>query len=112
MKAETVSTIITILLGILAVVVSFLSYYFYIRAKINAATEDAVNNAEQDDKTATEKMTLAVDQIYSIVPIAFKPFITKKTIQAIVQKAFDSIEAYAEKQKKKQDAKAKTDKKE
>ena len=105
-------TILNVVLALLAVFFICLSYYFYIRAKINAATEDAVNNAEQDDKTATEKMTLAVDQIYSIVPIAFKPFITKKTIQAIVQKAFDSIEAYAEKQKEKQDAKAKTDKKE
>lgn len=105
-------TIFNVVFALLAVFFICLSYYFYIRAKINAATEDAVNNAEQDDKTATEKMSLAVDQIYSIVPIAFKPFITKKTIQAIVQKAFDSIEAYAEKQKKKQDAKAKTDKKE
>lgn len=105
-------TILNVVFALLAVFFICLSYYFYIRAKINAATEDAVNNAEQDNKTATEKMTLAVDQIYSIVPIAFKPFITKKTIQAIVQKAFDSIEAYAEKQKKKQDAKAKTDKKE
>lgn len=105
-------TIFNVVFALLAVFFICLSYYFYIHAKINAATEDAVNNAEQDDKTATEKMSLAVDQIYSIVPIAFKPFITKKTIQAIVQKAFDSIEAYAEKQKKKQDAKAKTDKKE
>lgn len=105
-------TILNVVFALLAVFFICLSYYFYIRAKINAATEDAVNNAEQDDKTATEKMSLAVDQIYSIVPIAFKPFITKKTIQAIVQKAFDSIKAYAEKQKKKQDAKAKTDKKE
>lgn len=104
--------IFNVVFVLLAVFFICLSYYFYIRAKINAATEDAVNNAEQDDKTATEKMSLAVDQIYSIVPIAFKPFITKKAIQAIVQKAFDSIEAYAEKQKKKQDAKAKNDKKE
>lgn len=105
-------TIFNVVFALLAVFFICLSYYFYIRAKINATTEDAVNNAEQDDKTAAEKMSLAVEQIYGIVPIALKPFITKKTIQAIVQKAFDSIEAYAEKQKKKQDAKAKNDKKE
>ena len=105
-------TILNVIFVLLALFFTCLSYYFYIRAKINAATEDAVNNAEQDDKTAQEKMSFAVNQIYEIVPIAFKPFITKKRIQAIVQKAFDSIEAYAEKQKKKQDAKTKTDKKE
>ena len=56
-------TILNVVFALLAVFFICLSYYFYIRAKINAATEDAVNNAEQDDKTATEKMTLAVDQI-------------------------------------------------
>ena len=50
-------TILNVVFALLAVFFICLSYYFYIRAKINAATEDAVNNAEQDDKTATEKMT-------------------------------------------------------
>ena len=94
-------TIFNVVLALLSVFFICLSYYFYIRAKINAATEDAVNNAEQDDKTEAEKMSLAVDQIYGIVPIVLKPFITRKVIQAIIQKAFDNIEAYAKKQVKK-----------
>ena len=94
-------TLLTILFAIVAVVGVFLSYYFHVKAKIYAETESAVNNAEQDDKTATEKMSLAVEQIYSIIPVALKPFFTKAVIQGIVQAAFDKIEEYAEKQLKK-----------
>lgn len=95
------NTILTIIFAILAVLGVFLSYYFHVKAKVYAETENAVNNAEQDDKTAAEKMAFAVDQIYSIVPVALKPLFSKKLIEKIVQKAFDKIEEYAKKQKKK-----------
>ncbi len=98
-------TILNALLTLIVVALILLSYYFYIKAKIHAATEDAVNNAEQDDKTAKEKMSLAVEQIYSIVPLAFKPFLTKKKIEAVIQRAFDKIEEYAKKQAEKKDKK-------
>ena len=91
-------TIITIIMTVLSIVGVFLSYYFNIKAKIHAATAGAVDDAEQNDKTATEKMDYAVSQIYSLVPTVLKPFFTKKVIQSIVQKAFDKIEEYAQKQ--------------
>ena len=94
-------TILTIVFAVLAVLGVFLSYYFYIRSKIFAATEDAVNNAEQEDKVAEEKMELAVNQIYGIVPAILKPFFTKAVIEGFVQMAFDRIEEYARKQKNK-----------
>ncbi len=93
--------ILTVIFAILAVAGIFLSYYFHVKAKIYSETENAVNNAEQDDKVAAEKMTLAVDQIYGIVPTVLKPLFTRKVIEKIVQKAFDRIEEYAKKQKKK-----------
>lgn len=93
--------ILTIIFALLAVLGLCLSYYFHVKAKIYAATENAVNNAEQDDKTAAEKMSLAVEQLYSIVPTALKPFITRKVLEKIVQAAFDKIEEYAKKQAKK-----------
>lgn len=88
----------TVIVTILAIVCYFLSYYFSVKAKIYAATEDAVNEAEKTDKKAGEKMEFAVNQIYALVPAAFKPFITKAVIERIVQKAFDKIEEYAKKQ--------------
>ncbi len=94
--------VITVILAILAILGYFLSYYFYVKEKIYKATENAVNTAEQDDKTATEKMELAVGQIYALVPVPLKPFLTKKVIEKIVQKAFDEIEEYAQKQVEKE----------
>jgi hypothetical protein len=90
--------IYSIILTVLAIVGYFLSYYFSVKAKIYEATESAVNEAEQDGKTSSEKMEFAVNQIYELVPAAFKPFITKAVIEKIVQKAFDKIEEYAKKQ--------------
>ena len=46
----------TILLGILAVVVSFLSYYFYIKGKLYKAAEGAINDAEPDEDPENEKI--------------------------------------------------------
>lgn len=91
---------LTIIFAILAAAGVFLSYYFQVKAKIYSETENAVNEAEQDDKVAAEKLSLAVDHIYSIVPAVLKPLFTRKAIEGIVQKAFDKIEEYAEKQKK------------
>lgn len=98
-------TILTIIFALVAVAGCCLTYYFHIKSKIYAATENAVNEAEQVDKTAEEKMAIAVDNIYTIIPAILKPFFTKEAIQKIVQKAFDKIEEYAKKQveKKKKD---------
>ena len=88
----------TIIITVLAIIGYFLSYYFSVVAKIYKATESAVNNAEQEDKTASEKMELAVNYIYDIIPAVVKPFITKSVLEKIVQAAFDKIEEYAKKQ--------------
>lgn len=91
-------TLLTIIFGVLAVIGYFLSYYFHIKAKIYAATEKAVDEAEQDDKVAAEKMELAVNQIYDLIPAILKPLFSKEVIKGIVQNAFNSIESYAKKQ--------------
>lgn len=98
MKTE----ILTIIFAILTVAGVFVSYYFYVKAKVYAATEAAVNDAEQDDKLAEEKMKFAVSEIYAIVPAVFKPILTPQAIEKIVQKAFDKIEEYAQKQVEKE----------
>lgn len=94
----TLEAIINILLGILAIIVSFISWYFYVKSKIYKATEGAVNDAEQDGKTAEEKLSMAVEQVYSVIPAILKPIISKEVVRGIVQAAFDKIEAYAKKQ--------------
>lgn len=95
MKAEA---IINLILGIIAVIASFVGWYFYIKGKAYKAAEGAVDNAEQDGKTGAEKLEIATDQVYAIIPVVLKPFITKEIVRGIVQAAFDKIESYAKKQ--------------
>lgn len=104
LKEETTmrtETIINLILGVLAIVASFVGWYFYIRGRAYKAAEGAIDDAEQDGKTGAEKLEIATEQVYAIIPIALKPFITKDIVRGIVQAAFDKIEAYAEKQVKK-----------
>lgn len=95
MKAEIITNLI---LGILAIVASFVGWYFYVKGKAYKAAEGAVDDAEQDGKTGAEKLEIATEQVYAIIPVVLKPFITKDIVRGIVQAAFDKIEAYAKKQ--------------
>ncbi len=92
------SYIISIILGVLAAVASFVGYYFYIRSKLAKAAAGAVNDAEKEDKTGAEKLQIAVDQVYALVPAVLKPIISRDIVQGLVQAAFDKIEEYAKKQ--------------
>ena len=98
----SVEIILNIVLGVLALAGTFLSYYLHIKEKITAATVDAINTAENEDKTGEEKKQLAVEQVYALVPKVLKPIITKKFIDQLVQAAFDKIKAFAIKQNKEQ----------
>ncbi len=98
MKELGLEAIISIALTVFSIIVTFVSYYFYIRGKLHKAAAGAITNAEQDDKTGEEKLELAVEQVYSLIPISLKPFIHKKSVRKIVQAAFDKIEDYAQKQ--------------
>ena len=76
------------------------SYYFSIRSKIQRAAGDAINVAEDLERLGNEKMEIAVNQLYEIVPPIIKPFITKSVLQSIVHFTFDRMEDYAYKQNK------------
>ena len=96
----SVEAIISILLGIISIAVTFLSYYLYIKEKITSAAVGAINEAEVEDKTGEEKMEFAVAQVYALVPKVLKPIFTKAVIKQLVQVAFDKIKAFAIKQNK------------
>lgn len=104
-----IEAIISIVLMVLSLIASFISHYFYVRGKLHKAATGAITNAEQDDKTGEEKLDIAVEQVYGLIPISLKPFIHRKSVRKIVQAAFDKIEDYAKKQvekksKKKEDS--------
>ena len=94
----SVAQIINIVLAVLSVAATFVGYYFYIRGKAYKAAQDAVDQAEQDDKTGEEKLAAAVEQVYALIPAVLKPIISREIVKGIVQAAFEKIESYAKKQ--------------
>ncbi len=102
--------ILTVLFFVLAAAATLLAYYFYIRAKLEAAIAENVNKAE-DLEGAEVKRAEAIAQLAELIPPILKPFISKKTLEKMLEAAFASIEAYAKKQiKKKGGGNAPTDK--
>lgn len=93
-----VSQIINIVLGVLAAVISFISYYFYIKSIITKEAAKAIEGAEIDGKTGVEKLEIATAQVYALVPVFLKTIISKNFIKLFVQQVFDKIEEYAKKQ--------------
>ena len=80
----TTTAILTIVFGILSVVAIFISYYFNIKTKIREAAAEAINTAEELKTIGAEKLIAAVNQVYTLVPMALKPFLTKEVITQII----------------------------
>lgn len=92
--------LVNILVSLGYVVLILLGYYVSIRNKVKNEALNAINNAEsQNDKSGEEKMQLAIESVYSAIPVVAKPFISKDFIRIAIQAAFDQVEAFAEKQK-------------
>lgn len=94
-------TIASVVLVLLSVGFALLSYYLDIKKNILENANGAISKAEDTDKKNAEKMAYVVGQLKSIVPRFMRFIFTDRVIEKIVQKAFDEIEEYAKKQKKK-----------
>lgn len=90
--------ILNIVLVVLGVVITFVTYYFKVKNKLQDAVNGSINNAEQEGVSGEDKMNQVVNDLYSLVPIAYKGIFNKEFIKKLVQKAFDKIEEYANKQ--------------
>lgn len=90
--------IINIVLGILSAVLAGVTFYFDTKNKIQAKVNGEINAAEDIAKLGEEKLAYVVSQLKAIVPKALRFIFTDKVIGSIVQKAFDKIEDYAQKQ--------------
>ena len=93
--------ILNIVLVVPGVVITFVTYYFKVKNKLQDAVNGSINNAEQEGVSGEDKMNQVVNDLYSLVPIAYKGIFNKEFIRKLVQKAFDKIEEYANKQNKK-----------
>ena len=93
--------ILNIVLVLIGVLITFVTYYFKVKNKLQDAVNGSINNAEQEGVSGEDKMNQVVNDLYSLVPIAYKGIFNKEFIRKLVQKAFDKIEEYANKQNKK-----------
>ena len=90
--------LLTVLASICTVIALFISYYFYIKRKIESEVPGAINGAEDTGMSGAEKFEEAVDTIYALIPVAVRPFITRSLVETLVQEVFDKMEEYARKQ--------------
>lgn len=92
----------SVLTTILWVVFGFLVTYFKERVKLVEHAKYAINSAEKQyemyTKAGSQKFEYAVDMLTNLVPAPLKIFITREFIGDVVQKAFDGMQAYANKQ--------------
>ena len=107
--------IMEILTGIIFFIVGAAATYYKTSPKLKDKTDEAltwlerlrsaaveyIDRAEQEFKGVKrggEKFKWVVDNLHSILPEAIKPFISKSTIEDIVQNTFDIVEGYAKQQ--------------
>ena len=92
-------TILNIVLAIISIALAGITYYLDVKNKIQAEVNGKIDAAEDTELVGESKMAAVVDSIYyNIVPQVLRPIFTKSKIEKIVQKAFDKIEDYAQKQ--------------
>jgi hypothetical protein len=89
-----------IVLGVLAIVVTFVSYYISIKNIVCNTALEAINASEDLEKVGAEKMKLAVKQVRDIIPPILLPIFTEQFVEQIVQEIFDKMQEFAKKQNK------------
>ena len=92
------SGILNIVMPILTIVSIVVGYYFNIKQKLLDAVNGKIDEAEVDELDGEQKMLYVVNELYDLVPLAYRSIFNKLFIEKLVQKAFDKIEDYAEKQ--------------
>ena len=90
--------ILNIIGSVVSIAGAIISYYFYIKSKLNQLTIDVINIAEDTDKVKHEKMEVAINELKRLLPPGASLFLTDAALEGIIQKAFDKIEEYAQKQ--------------
>ncbi len=93
--------IVDVALAVLSIALAVVSYYFDVKKRLVEGANKAIAKVEDPDKEGKEKMAVVVDKLYyDIVPKVLRPLFSKQKIEAIVQKLFNEIEEYAQKQVK------------
>lgn len=90
--------VVNVILGITAVMLTLVNYYYSVKSRLQRNAGDAINEAELSEFDGEDKMKIAVFQIKQLVPDLFKPLFTDEVIEKIVQEVFDKMQDFAKKQ--------------
>lgn len=93
-----ISEILSIVMTILTILSSIVGYYFNVKQKLLDAVNGKIDEIEGNLDEGKDKMNYVVSELYALVPMPYRGIFNKNFIQKLVQKAFDEIENYAEKQ--------------
>ena len=91
---------LTILTSVLAIIAAVAAYYIHVKKKVTERAVELINNVEELDLVGEEKKELVVEELQKLIPAAFKPFLTKSILDALVQLLFDQIDSFVKKQNK------------
>jgi|GEM_PF-5520946 len=97
-----------IFVSIGVIIAYFAIHYLIIRFNLSKAVNEVITNVEDLEAAGKEKMKQAVEHLYGLIPPQLKAFISRAWIESLIQKAFDKMEAFAEKQIEKKAATQKT----
>ncbi len=97
----TVNEILNIVLTVLVVAMGAYSTYLSTGKDIYSKVSYLINEAKNLDLIGKEKMALVVEQLYNIVPLPWKKFLTKEKLESIAQGVYDNMNAFAQKNKNK-----------
>ncbi len=94
--------IYSILITVGLCLLGYITSYIRTKSKLIQKAGDLINTAEENYKSVThsgeEKFNAVVTWLYDMTPAPLKIFITKQIISEIVQKAFDKMQEFANKQ--------------
>lgn len=93
-----VNEILNIVLIVLTIISTLVGYYYQIKNKISKEINNFINDAEDGESLGVDKMNTVVDNLYKLVPVAYRGILNKSVLEKMVQLAFDKIEEYAKKQ--------------
>ena len=90
----------TTILEIFIIIAAMLAVGFVrLRSVMNVDIVNLIAEAEKMTVPGAEKMQWVVSEVYSSLSALARAYFTKERIEAIAQKLFDTIRAYAEKYK-------------
>lgn len=86
------STVLSVLLGALALWLRGSQRLFALAVRLIAEAEEAYRDST---RAGGEKFEWVVTSLYRALPAALRPFVPRTAVEAVVQSTFDAVEGYA-----------------